>query len=116
MTIRNVPPNLESLSCRPLFCLHQTHINTDDPAHNLRLPRIRKSANLAFRKGGRDRRQIAAAQLAPAAKKFSAKLNKTKGLPVCSPEALAAFWCGLCLNYACFSEVRHFVLLPPLGW
>src|SRR5438445_1700888 len=50
-----------------LFRFHKTHRNADHPPHNLRLARVGKTPDLAFRARVRNCRYIAILHLAPAA-------------------------------------------------
>src|SRR5882757_4218835 len=59
-----------------LLSFHKSHRNADDAPHNVRLPRIREAAHLAFRFRMRDRVQIAVEHLAPTANKVAAQLNE----------------------------------------
>src|SRR5882757_1777254 len=59
-----------------LFGFHKPHRNADDAPHNVRLPRIREAAHLAFRFRMGNRVQIAVEHLAPTANKVAAQLNE----------------------------------------
>src|SRR6266404_9799416 len=72
MTI-SAPPDVKGLC---LFCFHKAHRDADHPAHNLRLARIRKTPNLAFRVRVRNRREVPVLHLAPAADVFASQLNE----------------------------------------
>src|SRR5579885_147326 len=68
--------------CPPLLALfrfHKAHRNTDDPPHNVRIARIGKPANFAFRVRMRDGGEIPFAHLAPAADIFAAQLDEING-------------------------------------
>src|SRR5271168_2486169 len=63
----------------PVSGLREGHGYADHSAHDFRLPRVRKTANFAFRKRVRDCRQVAIAQFAPTAQKFPPKLQEENG-------------------------------------
>src|SRR5271163_2744567 len=60
----------------PVSGLREGHGYAHNSANDFRLPRVRKTADFAFRKRMRDCRQVAIAQFAPTAQKFSPELQK----------------------------------------